>query len=114
MQLELTLAGSQVTDYAWYSTNYTAPMAQQNRALPNLAVFACTVANARQRWTLVPVARWTKEVLLRSVGDVEHCITITDQQYDGGNGTGLAPCDALDPRQQWLTDGTHIKVNPKP
>ena len=172
VELELTVAGSQVTDYAWYSADYTLPPAavsasaggltncsrctfemqckaaddpgdchwcpmpvghggksycevngtvcprhttdpvdQSKPSKQSLAVFTCEPSASWQLWSLVPIAKWSKKVALQSVADAKLCVTITDEQYDGGNGTALVPCDEADPKQQWQTglDGTHIE-----
>jgi hypothetical protein len=123
VELELTLARSQVTDYAWYSTDYVTPATTTSVHSPTaaaetlreaagqgLAVWTCVPHASSQLWSLVPIARWSKKVALQSVDNAKFCVTITDEQYDGGNGTGLVACDPADPRQQWQTglDGTHI------
>jgi hypothetical protein len=126
VELELTLAGAQVTDYAWYSTEYAAPATASStttvlspvatatsfheRAGRSLAVQTCVPHAPSQLWSLVPIAKWSKKVAVRSVGDATLCVAITDEQYDGGNGTALVPCNPADPKQQWQTGlgGTHI------
>jgi hypothetical protein len=123
VELELTLVGSQVTDYAWYSTDYAAPATSTSELAPTtapetlreaagqgLAVWTCVPHASSQLWSLVPIAKWSKKVALQSVDNAKLCVTITDEQYDGGNGTGLVACDPADPKQQWQTglDGTHI------
>lgn len=120
VEMELTLAGSQVTDYAWYSAEFAPPAAAVAEARAegapapkdsSIAVFTCAASASWQLWTLVPIAKWSKKSALQSVDDAKLCVSITDDQFDGGNGTALVPCDEADPRQQWLTglDGTHIE-----
>jgi hypothetical protein len=126
VELELTLAGSQVTDYAWYSADYTAPpdpisaATATATATPAIArttkgqgvsVWTCEPGASWQLWSLVPIAKWSKKVALQSVSAAKLCITTTDEQFDGGNGTALVACDFADPKQQWQTglDGTHIE-----
>ena len=77
----------------------------------SLAALTCEPSAACQLWSLVPIAKWSKKVALQSVADAKLCVAITDEQYDGGNGTALVPCDEADPKQQWQTglDGTHIE-----
>ena len=121
VELELNTVGGRVTDYVWYSVNFStnADAAEDRNSPGAIAVFPCTDDSA-QRWSLVavgasPSAAAAGTVQIRAAGDTAdsspRCIGINQHDgYDGGFGAALHRCDPA-AHEQRFTIGVDGRVH---